>query len=144
MRAFTKEEEMEMVKWDPWWENDWPVSSLPGSRLDERTDAPVAIVENNSEYIIRTRVPEFRKEEIDVTIDHGVLQVLGEHDEADPMGYCDSFGVKPCHCSINRTFSLPDKIDVSGIRATMTDGWLKLEIPKSDGAQDQKIKVVVH
>ncbi len=135
---------MEMYKWDPWWENDWPVSSLSKARPNDTTDAPVAIDENNSEYIIKAKIPDFRKEEIDVTIDHGVLKVLGEHDEADLTGYSDSFGVKPCHCSISRTFSLPDKIDVSGIRATMADGWLKLEIPKASGVNDQKIKVVVH
>ena len=135
---------MEMYKWDPWWENDWPVSSLSRTQPKEATDAQVAIEENSTEYIIKAKVPEFRKEEIDITIDHGVLKVLGEHDENRETGYGDAFSVRPCHCSIARTFSLPDKVDVSGVRATMKDGWLKLELPKANGANDQKIKVVVH
>ena len=135
---------MEIYKWDPWWENDWPVSNLRKAGPNEATGAPVAIDEDSSEYIIKARIPEFRKEEINVSVDNGVLKILGEHDEENRSGYCDSFAVKPCHCSICRSFSLPERIDASAIRAMMEDGWLKLEIPKANGGNDQKIKVVVH
>jgi len=135
---------MEMYKWDPWWENDWPVSKISKAQPNETKGAPVAIDENHTEYVIKIRVAEFQKEEINVNVDHGILKILGEHDEDKSTGYCGSFGVKPCQCSICRSFSLPEKIDASGIRATMGDGWLKLAIPKANSANNQKIDVVVH
>ena len=136
---------MEMYKWDPWWENDWPVSSLSRTRPNETMDASVAINETSSEYIIKAKVPAgFRKEEIDVTVNHGFLKILGGHAEENSPGTCGSFGVKPFCLSICRSFSLPEKIDAAGIRATMEDGLLKLEIPKANGVNDLKVKVVVH
>ena len=135
---------MEMYKWDPWWENDWPLSNHGKARPNQTTDAPVVIDENKTEYVIKTRIPEFRKEEIIVSVDHGLLKIMGEHDEDKSTGYCGSLGVKPCHCSMCRSFSLPDEIDAAGIKATMKDGCLTLEIPRTNGPNDRELTVVVH
>ena len=135
---------MEMYKWDPWWEDVLPFDKPRKNRPDDTADALVAVEEDNSEYIIKAKMPEFRKEEISVIVDHGLLKILGEHDVDKSTGYCGSFDVKPCHCSICRSFSLPDKIDAAGIKATLENGCLKLEIPKANGLNDREVKVVVH
>ncbi|MCU0591788.1 MAG: Hsp20/alpha crystallin family protein [Desulfobacterales bacterium] len=135
---------MEMYKWDPWWEDVLPFDNCRKAARNDKADAPVAVEEDNNEYIIKAKMPEFRKEEISVTVDHGLLKILAEHDADKSTGYCGSFDVKPCHCSICRSFSLPAKIDAGAIKASMKDGVLKLEIPKANGCDDREINIVVH
>lgn len=135
---------MEMYKWDPWWEDVLPFDNPRKARQKDMADAPVAVEEDANEYIIKTRMPEFRREEISVTVDHGLLKILAEHDADQSTGYCGSFDVKPCHCSICRSFSLPEKIDAGAIKASLEDGVLKLEIPKVNGLDDREISVAVN
>jgi HSP20 family protein len=139
-----KEELMEIYKWDPWWEDALPFDNPRKAGRNDKDVALVAVEEDNNEYIIKTKMPEFREEEISVTVDHGLLKILAEHDADKSTGYCGSFDVKPCHCSICRSFSLPEKIDAGAIKASMEDGVLKLGIPKANGFDDREINVVVH
>jgi len=132
---------MEMYKWDPWWEDVPPFDSSRKAAREEKEDAPVSIEELRTEYIIRAKVPQFRKEEIKVTVDHGLLRILAEHDEDKGTGFA---GLRACHCSMCRSFSLPEKVDARGIKATLEDGKLKLEIPRTNGSSDHEVNVLVH
>ena len=135
---------MEMYKWDPWWEDVLPFDNRGKPEPKKTTDARVAIDETGEEYIVKAKVPGFRKEELSVTVDHGLLKILGEHDDDKSAGFCGSFDVTPCHCSMCRSFSLPEKIDAAAISASMEDGWLQLKIPKANGLADGEIKITVH
>jgi HSP20 family protein len=131
---------MEMYKWDPWWEDVLPFDKPWKS---EKKDPAVDVEEAKDEYVIKMQMPEFLKEEIAVTIDHGLLKILAEHDIDKSTGYCGSYDVKPCHCSLCRSFSLPQKIDAAAIKATMENGLLKLEIPKANGFEAKEVTVVI-
>ena len=134
---------MEANKWDVWWENDWPLSGLPEGQSRGAEDPSVSIEETADRYVINTRLSEFQKNEINVVVDHGFLKVFCEHED-DRDGAGMKFGVKPCRCSLCRSFLLPEAVDVPRIRATVQDGWLKMEIPKSCGSTCRNLKVLVN
>ena len=53
-----------MYKWDPWWEDALPFDNPRKAGRNDKDVALVAVEEDNNEYIIKTNMPEFRKEKI--------------------------------------------------------------------------------
>jgi HSP20 family protein len=131
--------EMEMYKWDPWWENDWPVSG--GQKINNVGEVflRVDVSESDSEIVIKAGIPNIIKEYIKVTVNESVLNIHGEREENGGNNGGKHWHVEPTRSTFNRSFALPEDVDISHITAGIKDGVLSLKISKS---YNERLKTV--
>ena len=103
----------------------------------------VDISETTEEYVITAEIPEVKKEDVKVTLEHGVLTVQGmRRQEAEEKGK-KYHRVERSYGSFVRSFSLPDFVDDAKMQAVVKDGILTLHLPKSEEAKPKAIEVKV-
>ena len=104
---------------------------------------PVDISETTAEYVITAEIPEVKKEDVKVTLEHGVLTIQGmRRQEAEEKGK-KYHRVERSYGSFVRSFSLPDLVDDTKVQADFKEGILTLHLPKSEKAMPKAIEVKV-
>ena len=101
----------------------------------------VDIVEEKERFVLRADVPGVSAEDIDVSMDKGVLTVSGErHNEtvSEDEGFRR---VERSHGRFLRRFTLPDTADAERITARSGNGILEVSIPKQPAVQSRRIAV---
>ena len=101
----------------------------------------VDIKEEQTRFVIYADLPGVKVEDIEITMDKGVLTVRGERKlekEEDRNGYRR---VERARGTFHRRFSLPDTADAERIQAKSRDGVLEIVIPKQEKSQPRKISV---
>lgn len=105
--------------------------------------APVDTSETPAEYVIQVEIPEVKKEDVKVVLEHGMLTVQGlrrqEAEEQDNKYH----RVERSYGSFMRSFSLPNMADDKKVQTDLKDGLLSLRLPKSDKAKTKAIEVQV-
>jgi HSP20 family protein len=103
----------------------------------------VDIVEDDKEYLIKAELPEVKKEDVHVTVQEGVLNLVGERKfEKEEKGK-KYHRVERAYGSFSRTFELPMNSNPSKILAEFKDGILKVHLPKSEEARPRMVDVKV-
>ena len=131
---------MRLTRWEPFREMDdffkgfGPMfGRMPVGRTGEGLDEfmPLAdIVERDKEYLIKLDLPEVKKEDVKVLFDDGVLTVRGERkvekeEKGDKVHRTERyFGM------FERSFVLPEDVDVTTIRAESKEGVLTIHMPR--------------
>lgn len=101
----------------------------------------VDIIEEKDRFLLRADVPGVLVEDIDVSMDAGVLNISGER-RAEVRG--DDSGVQRIERAAGRfvrRFTLPETGDTDGIAAKCKDGILEVSIPKVPEIQARRISV---
>lgn len=104
---------------------------------------PVDISETTEEYVIKTEIPEVKKEDVKVTLEHGVLTVQGIRRQEEEEYGKKYHRVERSYGSFVRSFSLPGMVDDTKIQAVFKEGVLTLHLPKSEKAKPKAIEVNV-
>src|SRR5262245_17315418 len=121
---------MSLVRWDPFNDVDRIFdrmlrksfgSSLPrasadgnGSRLEWAPSADIS--ETEKEYLIRAELPAVKKEDVKVTVDHGVITIEGERKQQREEKSEKFHRVESLYGNFTRSFALPEDINVDAIR----------------------------
>ncbi len=147
---------MTLIRWEPFRELD-DLFGRHGSLFGHRAAAgarpadtasgwlPAAnISETDAEFLIRLELPEVARDAVEVTVDGGVISISGERRNTLEHTGEKLHRVESSYGSFQRSFSLPDGVDVDGIRAESRDGMLKVRIPKLPAARPRSIKVEVN
>jgi HSP20 family protein len=102
---------------------------------------PVDIIEKNDAFLLRADVPGVKPEDIDISMENGVLTVSGQrYQEASD----DTGGAKRLersHGRFYRRFTLPETASADEITARCTDGILEVVIPKQPEVKARRITV---
>ena len=102
----------------------------------------VDIKEEDEHFVISADVPGVDPENIEVTMENGVLTIQGERKlETQEEGEKGYRRVERLHGSFYRRFSLPDTADPEKISAKGKNGVLEVVIPKKATVQPKRIKV---
>ena len=148
----------QITRWDPFRELDNfsnRLSTLFGDRLGVRSGeesngwtrsdwAPaVDIVEDTNGYAITAELPQVNKEDVDVTVENGVLTIKGERkferkEEDKDKKY---HRVERAYGTFVRSFRVPTDADGTKIKAAYKDGVLTVTLPKSEAAAPKKIAI---
>lgn len=103
----------------------------------------VDIIETAAEYIIKAEIPGVKKEDVKVTLEHGVLSIRGTRRQ-EVEGHSNKFHrVEGSYGNFVRNFSLPDLVDDTKLEAVVQDGVLILHLPKTEKAKPKAIEVKV-
>src|SRR5690242_9461859 len=117
---------MSLIRWEPFREMDEllrrysPLMSRTGSRPSSESGGwtPTAnISETDKEYFIKAELPEVRKEDVRVTLENGVITISGERKQDKEQQNENEIRVESFYGAFSRSFSLPDNIDPSAVRA---------------------------
>ncbi len=89
------------------------------------------IIENEKEYLVKAELPEVPKKDIHIEVSEGVLRLHGERkyekkDKSEKMQRMERF-----YGEFDRTFALPDDVDIDKIRAESKDGVLLVHLPRT-------------
>ena len=109
--------------------------------IPTRTFLPAAdIFEGQNDLTLILEMPGVEKNNVEVHVEGGVLNVEGRLDLAKYQG------MQPLYTEYNighysRSFRLSSKIDQNKIAAEMKDGVLTLKLPKAEEAKPRTIQV---
>lgn len=116
-----------------------PTASRP--RTADRTAGIVApavdIYETDKAFVLLADMPGVARDGLDVVAERNELVIRGRVDPPASTPDYQEFEL----ASYYRTFTLTDDLDTEGISATLRDGVLRVEIPKSPKVQPKKIPV---
>jgi HSP20 family protein len=93
--------------------------------------------------VIKAEIPEVNKEDVKITVDNGVLTIRGERKQEKEEKGKKFHRVERSYGSFTRSFTLPDNVDETKIKASFKDGMLNLHIQKSEKAKPRVIEVKV-
>ena len=98
----------------------------------------VNVVENEDGFRIEVAAPGMKKSDFKLNLNHNNLTISGsqenqseESDKTNEKYTRREFS----YSSFQRTFTLPTSVDADNIKASYTDGLLKIEIPKREEAK---------
>ncbi len=101
----------------------------------------VDIQEEDQRYVVHADLPGMAPEDIEVTMEDGVLAIQGSRSaqsDEEKEGYRR---VERVTGRFQRRFRLPDTADAAGISAVNRNGVLEVSIPKQEKLQPQRIEV---
>lgn len=136
---------MNVIRWEPFGAMEDMVNRFPsmferwarlsgGGEKGTGWSPSVDISETDQEYLIRAALPAVRKEDVNVTVEDGMLTVSGERRQREEQKDEKFHKVESFYGSFSRSFSLPEGTDPSAIRAESKDGVLTIHVPKMKAA----------
>ena len=103
----------------------------------------VDISETKQHYLIKAELPEVEKDDVDVSVENGVLTISGErHYERDEETET-KHRIESMYGRFSRSFTLPSDADEGKISAHSRNGVLKVRIPKMEAVKENKVRVSV-
>ena len=143
---------MSLVRHNPWSLFDQLNRELsnPLATVGRNDDANVAtanwapsvdITENEQAFVLHADIPGVKPEDIEVSMDNGVLTIKGERKTEDKTEKENFRRVERQYGMFYRRFTLPDTANAEKIEAHSEHGVLKVTIPKQAVAQARRIAV---
>lgn len=114
---------------------------LPEGYVEGRFVPAIDISESEDTVTLTAEVPGMGKEDLDVTLDNGVLTLRGEKKEEETREGENFQRIERRYGRFERHIHLPQSVDQSKIEATTTDGVLKLTMPKTESARARAIQI---
>jgi HSP20 family protein len=104
--------------------------------------APVDVSETPQAFYVEMAVPGLKSEDLHITVENNVLTIKGEvrREEQTDRTY---HRVERRYGEFERSMTLPNTVKTDGIRASLKDGILVLEVPKAEEVKPRRINVTV-
>jgi HSP20 family protein len=103
----------------------------------------VDLAETEKEYRITAELPGLAEKDVELTLANGVLTLKGEKRDAREEDEKDYHVSERRYGSFQRSFRLPEDVDVERIEAGCKDGVLTVTLPKTAQAQAGKRRIEV-
>jgi HSP20 family protein len=101
----------------------------------------IDVAENEKEIDVSVEMPGLARGDVDISLEDNVLTIRGEKTIEAGRKDKDVFVNERAYGVFLRTIELPAGVDPSKIDATMSNGVLKITIPKPENAEAKKIEV---
>lgn len=106
---------------------------------------PVDITENQENLVIEAELPGYKKDEIEVTTEDGVLTIVAERTQEKPEADDSKAGrqrlTERSYAKVSRSFRFPATVDINKVDASLDSGILTLTVPKREEVKPRKIEV---
>ncbi|MEM7624517.1 MAG: Hsp20/alpha crystallin family protein [Planctomycetota bacterium] len=102
---------------------------------------PVDIREEDDHLIVDAELPGFAKNEIDVSVEQGVLSIEAQRETAEAKTDAKVHLNERRYTHLSRRFSLPNAYDTTAVDATLADGVLTLKLAKREESKPRKVEV---
>ncbi|MDX1672683.1 MAG: Hsp20/alpha crystallin family protein [Balneolaceae bacterium] len=101
----------------------------------------IDISETDEQYLISAELPGMKREDIEVSLDNGRLNISGERNFEERKEGKTFHRVETRFGSFSRSFQLPDNINEESISAKYEDGLLKISVDKAENEVKKKIEI---
>lgn len=114
---------------------DWGWYDYPGNEID--------MYEEDDNLYMELKAPGFKENEIDIQVESGIVNITGRSKEEKEKKDKDRkyFRKEIKARSFTRRVDLPFPVNSDESEAELSDGILKLKLPKSNQAKPKSIKV---
>ncbi|MBT8098939.1 MAG: Hsp20/alpha crystallin family protein [Gammaproteobacteria bacterium] len=114
---------------------------FPGKEFDWRPS--VDISETDKEYLIKAHLPEVEKDDIELSVENGILTLSGERKYQKEEDSETQHRVESMYGHFARSFTLPSDVDASRIKAKTSKGTLKVHLPKTEVTKPKAVQIDV-
>ena len=112
----------------------------PFARAYQRLAMPLDVVRNENDVTLRLDVPGIDPEQLEVTVDRGILTISGKRQEERTEN--DKFFVRERSMgTFTRRLRLPEALNADAVEASYANGVLEVRIPVTEQAKPRKIEV---
>lgn len=144
---------MSLVKWSPesplfsslssWMDDFFPENfDFPKPMVKGITIPAVNVTENKNEFKVEVAAPGFKKEDFNLEIKNGYLTINGET-KAEEEKKDEQFTRREFRFnSFSRSFSLPENVKETDIKARYNDGILLVTLPKTKVDKAELVKTI--
>lgn len=102
--------------------------------------APAADMrETANAYVIEAELPGVKRDDIDIEISERELRITGEYKERQPEGVLRRSSRRTGHFEYHAV--LPTDVKADKVNATLSDGVLKVTVPKAQAAKPRHIEI---
>jgi HSP20 family protein len=117
-------------------------SSFESPAAEDATFAPpLDVSENKEEVVVVAELPGVKKEEVKISLENGVLSINGKREEDIISGDARGLLREQRKGKFARTVRLPYEVDAAKISADLSDGLLRIVLPKAEAARAHEINV---
>lgn len=143
---------MALIRWQPRdtfavsREIDNLVNQVWGEQVSQNGQAwypKVDIAENENHFVLQAELPGMNREDIQVSLEDGVLTVSGERkfeSEKEGKNYLHR---ERTYGSFTRSFRMGKNVQADKISAAYKDGILTITLPKAEEVKPRQIEVTV-
>ncbi len=137
---------MAITRYEPWGllnqlQKELERGTAEGSTATAEWAPAVDIKEEADKFVLHADIPGVKPEEIDISMEGGVLTIKGEKKTEATTEKDNYKRVERTYGSFYRRFSLPDTANPEAIAAVSKNGVLVITIPKQQAVQPKKINV---
>ncbi len=102
---------------------------------------PVDITEDDNNIIVEAELPGFKKDEINVTMEQGVLSISAQREARKQEGNGERHLAERQFTRVARSFRLPVAVDEGNVQCSLDEGVLTVTLPKREEVKPRKIEV---
>jgi HSP20 family protein len=114
----------------------------PASGRNGQAFVPALDLSETAEgYLVEAAVPGLKPEDLEITVENNVLTIKGETRQEVDDKQRNFHRIERRFGSFQRTVGLPTTVKADAIKAELTNGVLRLEIPKAEEVKPRKISV---
>ena len=104
---------------------------------------PLDAVEEGDDLLVRASVPGVKPEDIEVTIEDGILSIKGETTEEHEVKAGEYLMRERRSWSFHRSVRLPDTVDADKAETGYANGVLTIKLPKVEAKKAKRLEVTV-
>ncbi|TCO89113.1 heat shock protein Hsp20 [Chthoniobacter flavus] len=101
------------------------------------------VFDDKDNLVVKVELPGLNKDEINISLDKGVLTVSGERKQEHESKEGESFRSERYFGKFHRSVTLPATVDSTKVSASYKDGILTVDLPKAEEAKPKQIAVNV-
>ena len=122
-------------------ENPWAEFGRPAEFFNDWAPALDVLEDKNNLFVV-AELPGMRKEDIDISLQEGVLSITGER-QAEARKEEETYRSERFFGRFHRSVTLPKPVSVDKIKASYKDGVLTVTLPKPEETKPRQIQVAV-
>jgi HSP20 family protein len=104
---------------------------------------PVDIYEHEGTLVLKTELPGIDPKDVDVRVENNVLTLRGERKVDQELKRESCHRVERAYGTFSRSFTLPNVVDTTNIKAEFKDGVLRLTMPTREEAKPRQIQIEI-
>ena len=144
---------MALQRWDPfaemrrfqgYFDGRRPRHFVPGHHAIKNSwYIPLDAVEEGDDLVVRASVPGVNPEDIEVTIEDGILSIKGETKDEQEVKDGEYLMRERRSGSFHRSVRLPDSVDADKAETGYQNGVLTIKLPKVEAKKAKRFEVAV-